>query len=257
MDNTLGDHRMMYRIALTSLALVLATTLLDAQPVLATKSLGGQSVDQRRTISVTGEATMQLEPNMAEVRIGVVSEGKDVRAIKADNDKRLRAIFDVLERVGIKKKDIKTSNVQISPAYEYTSGRRNLVKYQMSNYITVTITNLSTIEAVINEAVENGGNTLDNISFSHSDEDKLRDSLRVQAARNARTRAEALTGALDAKVIRVISIKANASPSYTNGFAMRGSRETSSMMVSQDDSTPVGAGTLDLSATVDVIFEIE
>jgi 2-oxoglutarate dehydrogenase E2 component (dihydrolipoamide succinyltransferase) len=83
---------MIYRIALTSLALVLATTLLDAQPVLATKSLGGQSVDQRRTISVTGEATMQLEPNMAEVRIGVVSEGKDVRAIKADNDKRLRAI---------------------------------------------------------------------------------------------------------------------------------------------------------------------
>jgi hypothetical protein len=191
---------------------------------------------------------------MAEVRIGVVSEGEDVRAIKADNDKRLRAIFDVLERVGVKKKDIKTSNVQISPAYEYTSGRRNLVKYQMSNYITVTITNLSTIEAVINEAVENGGNTLDNISFSHSDEDKLRDSLRVQAARNARIRAETLTGALDAKVVRVISIKANASP---NGFVVRGSRATSSMMVSQDASTPVGTGTLDLSATVDVIFEIE
>jgi uncharacterized protein YggE len=29
------------------------------------------------------------------------------------------------------------------------------------------------------------------------------------------------------------------------------------MMVSQDASTPVGTGTLDLSATVDVIFEIE
>lgn len=245
---------MMYRIALTSLALVLATTLLGAQPVLATTPLGGQAADQRRTISVTGEATMQLEPNMAEVRIGVVSEGRDVRAIKADNDKRLRAIFDVLERVGVKKKDIKTSNVQISPVYEYTSGRRNLVKYQMSNYITVTITNLSTIEAVINEAVENGGNTLDNISFSHSDEDKLRDSLRVQAARNARIRAETLTGALDAKVVRVSSIKANASP---NGFVVRGSRATSSMIVSQDASTPVGTGTLDLSATVDVIFEIE
>jgi uncharacterized protein YggE len=38
---------------------------------------------------------------------------------------------------------------------------------------------------------------------------------------------------------------------------MRGSRETSSMMIARDSSTPVGAGTLDLSATVDVIFEIE
>lgn len=233
---------MMYRIALTSLALVLATTLLDAQPV-----------DQRRTISVTGEATMQLEPNMAEVRIGVVTEGKNVRAIKLDNDKRLRAIFNALEVIGIQKKHIKTSNVQISPAYEYTSGQRNLVKYQMSNTITVTVTNLSTIEVVINEAVESGGNTLDNISFSHSDEDKLRDSLRVQAAHNARALAEALAGALEAKVLRAISIKANTSPSYNDGFVLRGARA----MSMSAESTPVSGGTLDLSATVDVIFEIE
>jgi uncharacterized protein YggE len=243
MDDTLGDHRMMYRIALTSLALVLATTLLDAQPV-----------DQRRTISVTGEATMDVQPDKAEIRIGVVTEGMDITKIKADNDRRVRAIFDALQRIGIAKKDIATTRLQISPVYEYTSGRRNLVKYQMQNAVTITLTKLDNVEAVVNEAVASGGNTLDNISFSHSDEDKLRDSLRVQAARNARTRAEALTGALDAKVVRVISIKANASP---NGFVVRGSRATSSMMVSQDASTPVGTGTLDLSATVDVIFEIE
>jgi uncharacterized protein YggE len=242
MDNTLGDHRMMYRIALASLALVLATTLLDAQ-----------SVDQRRTISVTGEATMDVQPDNAEIRIGVVTEGMDITKIKADNDRRVRAIFDALQRIGIAKKDIATTRLQISPVYEYTSGRRNLVKYQMQNAVTITLTKLDNVEAVVNEAVASGGNTLDQLTFLRSNSEQLRDSLQIEAARNARTRADALAGALGAKVLRPVSISGN---THDNGgnFIVRGARSRNDDAM---QSTPVSGGTLDLSATVDVIFEIE
>lgn len=210
-------------------------------------------IEQRRTITVTGDASMHVQPDNAEIRIGVVTEGMDITKIKAENDKRVRAIFEALQRIGIAKKDIATTQLQISPVYEYTSGRRNLVKYQMQNAVTITLTKLDNVESVVNEAVASGGNTLDQLTFLRSNSEQLRDSLQIEAARNARSRADALAGALDAKVLRAISIKANTSPAYNDGFVLRGSRA----MSMNAESTPVSGGTLDLSATVDVIFEIE
>lgn len=209
--------------------------------------------DQRRTITVTGEASMDVQPDKAEIRIGVVTEGMDITKIKAENDRRVRSIFDALERIGIAKKDIATTNLQISPVYEYTSGRRNLVKYQMQNAVTITLTKLNNVETVINEAVASGGNTLDQLTFLRSNSEQLRDSLQIEAARNARTRADALAGALGAKVLRPISI-GSTTHDYGSNFIVRGAR---SLNADAMQSTPVSGGTLDLSASVNVIFEIE
>lgn len=222
-----------------------------------TAVLQGQTTinDQRRTITVTGEAQMSVQPDKAEIRIGVVTEGMDITKIKAENDRRVRAIFEALERIGIAKKDIATTNLQISPVYEYTTGKRNLVKYQMQNVVTITLTKLDNVETVINEAVASGGNKLDQLTFLRSDSEKLRDSLQIEAARNARTRADALAGALGAKVLRPISIGSRSSGiDFGSGFTVRGSRVSST---EYDDSTPLSRGTLDLSASVNVIFEIE
>lgn len=236
----------MIRIVVAALLLISSVAQLRAQE---------PRNDQRRTITVTGEAQMTVQPDKAEIRIGVVTEGMDIAKIKAENDRRVRAIFEALERIGIAKKDIATTNLQISPVYEYTSGRRNLVKYQMQNVVTITLTKLDNVETVVNEAVASGGNTLDQLTFLRSDSEQLRDSLQIQAARNARTRADALAGALGAKVLRPISIGSRSSGFDSgSGFIVRGAR---SMTADAMESTPVSGGTLDLSASVNVVFEIE
>lgn len=234
----------MTRRILVALLLICTTAVLHTQTT---------HTDQRRTITVTGEAEMSVQPDNAEIRIGVVTEGMEVRKLKADNDRRVRAIFDALERIGIAKKDIATTNLQISPVYEYVSGRRNLVKYQMQNTVTITLTKLDNVESVINEAVASGSNTLDQLTFLRSNSEQLRDSLQIEAARNARTRADALAGALGAKVVRPISISSSAR-NYGSDFIVRGARSMSADAV---QSTPISGGTLDLSASVNVIFEIE
>lgn len=234
----------MIRHLFVALIVLCTATVLQAQTT---------HTDQRRTITVTGEAQMSVQPDKAEIRIGVVTEGMDITKIKAENDRRVRAIFEALERIGIAKKDIATTNLQISPVYEYTSGRRNLVKYQMQNAVTITLSKLDNVETVVNEAVASGGNTLDQLTFLRSNSEQLRDSLRIEAARNARTRADALAGALGAKVLRPISILSGGQ-TYGSNFIVRGSR---SMAADAMESTPVSGGTLDLSASVNVIFEIE
>ncbi len=234
----------MMRHVVVALLVLCTTAVLQAQTT---------TTDQRRTITVTGEAQMSVQPDKAEIRIGVVTEGMDITKIKSENDRRVRAIFEALERIGIAKKDITTTNLQISPVYEYTSGRRNLVKYQMQNAVTITLTKLDNVETVVNEAVASGGNTLDQLTFLRSNSEQLRDSLQIEAARNARTRADALAGALGAKVLRPISISSN-THDYGSNFIVRGAR---SLNADAMQSTPVSGGTLDLSASVNVIFEIE
>lgn len=211
-------------------------------------------VDTRRTVAVEGEAEIYLAPDRASVSIGVETDGKDVIVIKKDNDRRVRGIFDALKKIGIEQKDIMTSDLSIQPQYNWKNdGRRELVKYQMRNVITITVRNLSNLENVINASVSEGSNVLDNVSFSVSDSKSIRDTLRVNAARSAKAKAEALAGAVGARVGKVLNISEHGgyqppTPMY------KGMR---AMAAEADMGTPVSAGQLTMRITINATFEIE
>ena len=217
-------------------------------------TLAVAQVDTRRTVSVEGEAEVFLTPDRASVSIGVETEGKDVVTIKKDNDRRVRAIFDALKKIGIDQKDIMTSDLNIQPQYNWKSeGRRELVKYQMRNVVYITVRDLTKLEGVINASVAEGSNLLDNVSFSMADSKTVHDSLRIAAAKNAKIKDEALAGAVGARVSRVINISEQSgyqppTPMYK---AMR------SMASEADMGTPVSAGQLSMRVTVNATFELE
>lgn len=222
--------------------------------VIASVTLSTAQVDTRRTVLVEGEAEVFLTPDRASVSIGVETEGKDVVAIKKDNDRRVRQIFEALKKVGIDQKDIMTSDLSIQPQYNWKpEGRRELVKYQMRNVVHITVRDLTKLEGVINASVAEGSNLLDNVSFSIADNKSVRDSLRIVAAKNAKSKAEALAGAVGARVSRVINISEQGgyqppTPMYQ---AMR------SMSAEADMGTPVSAGQLSMRVTVTATFELE
>jgi uncharacterized protein YggE len=237
---------LMIRFLAIALSTLCTCTMLQSQET---------HTDQRRTIAVTGVVKMTVKPDMAEVRIGVVTEGLDVRKIKSENDRRVRAIFDALERIGIAQRNVKTTNLQISPVYDYSNGRSALIAYKMRNAVIITITDLDSVEAVINESVESGGNTVEQLVFQRSNQEQLYDSLRLEAARNARTRADAVSGALGAKVLRPISININMYPN--RDYIAEALSLNAGIRPSGGTSTPISGGTLELVATVEVTFEIE
>ncbi len=217
-------------------------------------SITNAQVDTRRTVSVEGEAEIFLTPDRATVSIGVETEGKDVVTIKKDNDRRVRAIFDAIKKIGIDQRDIMTSDLQIQPQYNWKQdGRRELIKYQMRNVVMITVRDLSKLEDVINASVAEGSNLLDNVSFSVTNSKPIADTLRVQAAKGAKIRAEALANAMGARVVRVLTISEHGgyqppTPMYK---AMR------SMSAEADMGTPVSAGQLSMRITINAIFEIE
>lgn len=232
----------MNRMLLGLLALALVTATSVAQ------------VDTRRMITVEGEAEVYLTPDRASVTIGVETDGKDVVTIKKDNDRRVRGIFDALAKLGIDRKDIMTSDLSIQPIYNWKQdGRRELVKYQMRNVVTVTVRDLAKLEDVINAGVAEGSNVLDNVSFSVSNAKAVRDSLRTTAAKDAKAKADALAGSLGARVTKPLSISEHGgyNPPVPMYKAMR------ALTAEADGGTPVSAGQMTMRVTVNVTFEME
>ncbi len=244
----------MIRIIITSLLLSLGISpLLPLVPLVPLVPLSAQPFDPRRLVLVSGEAEAVVTPDRASVSIGVETDGLDVTKLKAANDQRVRAIIDGVKKLGIADKDVQTSQLTIEPVYNYKDGRQELLRYRMRNVVTITVRDLSNVDDVVNLGVAGGSNLLHGVFFSSSKETAIRDSLRVEATRNARSRAEAMATAAGARLGKVVKLEDNVGyqPAY-----LRKSYAIAELAAS-DAGTPVEAGELTIRATVNATFEME
>lgn len=217
--------------------------------------LVSQEQKQQRQISMDGEASMMVAPDMASISIGVETEGTSIADIKRDNDQRVSAIYDAVRGLGIASKDIQTSELSIQPIYDYSSKRRKFLRYEMRNVVTITVRKLDIIEKVINASVREGSNVLEGVHFIVSNRDALVDSLQVEAAKNARKRASDIAGAVGAKLGKALTIAASRSYAPEPVYG----RKAFAMMADGggEASTPVSGGEMKLRSSVSITFELE
>ena len=217
--------------------------------------LVSQEQKESRHISMDGEASMMVAPDMASISIGVETEGTNIADIKRDNDQRVSAIYDAVRGLGIASKDIQTSELSIQPIYDYSSKRRKFLRYEMRNLVSITVRKLDIIEKVINASVREGSNVLEGVQFIVSNRDVLVDSLQIEAAKNARKRASDIAGAVGAKLGKALKIAA----SRDNATEPVYGRKTYAMMADggADASTPVSGGEMKLRSSVSIMFELE
>lgn len=217
--------------------------------------LVSQEQKESRHISMDGEASMMVAPDMASISIGVETEGTNIADIKRDNDQRVSAIYDAVRGLGIASKDIQTSELSIQPIYDYSSKRRKFLRYEMRNLVSITVRKLDIIEKVINASVREGSNVLEGVQFIVSNRDVLVDSLQIEAAKNARKRASDIAGAVGAKLGKALKIAA----SRDNAPEPVYGRKTYAMMADggADASTPVSGGEMKLRSSVSIMFELE
>ncbi|CAN5533370.1 SIMPL domain-containing protein [soil metagenome] len=198
-----------------------------------------------------------MVPDRASVTLGVETEGKIVADVKRENDSKVRAMLKSIQAIGIQEKDIQTSQLSIEPRYNYKQdGTREFLGYVMRNTIYVWIKDLTKVDAVIGASVNQGSNVLQNIEFSFSETKRVADSLRVAAAKDAKVKAEALAGAVSARIARVISM--NESDYQQPPAPMWAKARGMSVREDEDEGGPtVSSGQLIIRSTVNAVFELE
>ena len=231
---------MKHRTALAA-AVALAGALLTA-PVLA-------QVVPPATISVTGEATVSVPPDLAQIDGGVTSEAKTAREASEANNAAMGKVLQALKGAGIEEKDIQTSRLSLQPqSAPNRSGPSAIAGYRASNRVTIRVRDVTKVANVIDTLVGAGANEIGGINFVVSQASKLLDEARERAVADARRKAEIYAKAAGVTLGAPLSISEEG-----NSAPVPYRRMAAGMAV----SAPVAQGEETLAVTVSVSWAIK
>jgi uncharacterized protein YggE len=230
---------MKYRTPLA--AAIIAGTLLAA-PALA------QSMPPA-VISTTGEATVSVAPDLAQIDGGVTSEAKTAREASDANNAAMGKVLLALKSAGIEEKDFQTSRLSLQPqSAPNRPGPSTIVGYRASNRVTVRLREVAKLANVIDTMVSAGANDIGGINFMVSQASKLLDEAREQAIADARRKAEIYAKAAGVTLGAPLSISEEGAP---------GPMPYRKMVAGMAASAPVAQGEETLRITVSVSWAIK
>jgi len=228
-----------------------AALLLAAAPPLATI---GQAAVERPfpLVTVTGEASVSVTPDLAHATAGVNSEAKTPREAAEANAVAMNAVIAALKRDGIPDADIRTARFSITPIQTQRprEAQPQVTSYRVSNQVRVTVGDVAKIGDVLDRLIAAGATNITGIEFAASDPAKLLDGARNAAFADAKRKAELYARAAGAQVGRAVSIaEEDARP--PRRFA-----RTLALNEAAPFSTPVAPGEDTLRVQVTVSFEL-
>jgi uncharacterized protein len=228
-----------------SLAAALAALALSAAPARAEN-------DFPPAISVTGEASISVPPDLAEVDAGVATDGKTAREASEANNAAMAKVLQALKGANIDDKDVQTSRLSLQPQYAPNRpGLNQITGYRASNRVSIKLHDVSKVASVIDTLVGAGANDVGNINFTVSQASKLLDDAREKALADARRKAEIYARAAGVSLGSPLSISEGGG-SFAPVFRAK-MMPAAPMAV----ATPVAQGEETLSVSVSVTWVIK
>jgi uncharacterized protein YggE len=226
---------------------IIAAVLLDFAPAMA-QTEPSKAV---RTISVSGEAHEQVAPDQAILSVGLVSKDKVLNVAKKANDALADKLVAIAAQFKIPREKIATSNINISPDYNYADNKRQFLGYNVTRSLRITIDDISQQEQVLSAVVDAKIDQVNGVEFQLADAQKHEAALRVKAFNNAREKAEALAQAAGGKLGQALVINAG------GGGGNRPVAPMAMMMKSDSSIAPNLPGLMNLQESVSVTFALE
>ncbi len=207
-----------------------------------------------RTISVTGTGRVRVRPDLADLRLGVAITALTAGAARAASATAMTAVIAKLKELGIDARDIQTTDLSLSPVYDYSTSPKppRLTGYALTNVVAVTIRDLERVGDSIDGALGAGATSLDSIAFTVEDPTTAETAAREAAVADARAKADTLASAAGVSIIGVAAIS-------ESGGAMPYPvhRGEIAMLAVKEASTPVEAGTNEVAVSVAVTYRID
>jgi len=246
---TIPSSRVM---ALTAAAALLVGIVI-APNVIGHSAAADPSTSPDHTVTVSGVGHVSVAPDVADVMIGVMVQKSTVAAAQSAAATSMTSVLAAIKKDGVADKDIVTTDLSLTPVYDYSSGGSapRLVGQQFSNTVKVTVRNIKSLSAVVDDAVAAGATTINSVSFRLDDPTTVEVQARQLAMKDARSKADVLTAAAGTSVKGVATITETTtqnSPVYYASAAL----DSKAAGV----STPIQTGSTDIEVQVTVSYLI-
>ncbi len=253
MNTTLSLSRPGLRWLAGGLSIGLLVASLAAPAVVTAQSTS--DVDATvRTISVSGTGRVKAEPDVADISLGVTKQGKEAGEASTKAANAMDAVVKALLDMGIDQKDIQTTNLTLSPRYDWNNEPATIEGWEANNMVNVTIRDVTTVGAVVDTATAAGATDVNGISFRVEDPTEAQASARSAAVADAKAKADQLAADAGVTITGIVSITESGGqqpqPLYMERAMAAGAAEDTAA------STPVLPGQVELSIDVFIQYEI-
>ncbi|MFL9843731.1 SIMPL domain-containing protein [Flavobacterium rhizosphaerae] len=226
---------------LAAFLIVLSCTVATAQDI--------KQQNQQPAITVSGEGKIMVQPDQADITIGVTNTGADAAEVKKANDATIDKVIKFLKSQDLKKEDYQTQRVNLNRNYDYNKKKYSYVAAQT---IVIHLKDLSKYESLMMGLTDAGVNNIDGVSFKSSKQEQLESEARVKAVADARKKAMDYTNALGQKVGKAITVTDN-----TQTYNPPMYRMAAMEMSADKQQETLAPGEITITANVTISFSLE
>jgi uncharacterized protein YggE len=216
--------------------------------------------EQPPLLTVSGEGEVQVPPDRAIVRFGVVAQSEEAAAAQEQVNELAAEVIDEIKDAGVADKHIQTTNLSLQPIYDRgksSMGPDNVPRiraYRASYTVTVTVERIDNAGNVIDAGLGAGANQFHGIQFTLKDDAAARQTALQKAAADARAKAKTISEAMGVGLVGVQSIDEGVSFDHPRP---RHARAMAAEADAMGGGVSVQPGQLTVRATLTVRYRIQ
>jgi uncharacterized protein YggE len=195
-----------------------------------------------------------VEPDQAEIDIGVVTQARSAPDAAKENAEKLARVMAEVKKLLGKGDEVKTASYSLNPSYRYPQGGKpEIVGYTATNVLRIKTGNLENVGKLIDAAMKSGANTIQRLVFTLKDEQSAQlQALRLASAK-AKAKAEEIANALGLKVVRILVV--NEGDRGVRPIIPPQARSVQADVMAATP-TPVEVGTIEVRSSVTLTAEV-
>lgn len=216
-----------------------------------------------RSFAVSAEGDYVAVPDVAQFTFSVVTEGgTDVSALQEENTRKMNQAIEFVKDQGVDDKDIKTQRYSLQPRYQYYRCEDGpcpppeIVGYTVTQTAEVKIRDFEVIGDIVGGVVENGANTISQLSFVIDDPTEVQNQARAEAIEKAKDKAKSIASAGGFRVGRLLSIQEGGAYPVYRTYALEESLDKATGM-GGGIAPSIEPGSEEVTVNVTLVYEIK
>jgi uncharacterized protein YggE len=239
-------------ISVSAAVALLGLVVMLAQAGFAPLPVRAQGAAPQGTITVVGQGSVKIKPDIAQVAIGVEVVQPTVKEASQEASVVMNRVLGVLKQQGIEDKDIQTSTYSVWMERPYKpDGSQGTPVFHVSNQVNVTVRQLDKLGDVLDATIAAGANNIYGVTFSLADKTQVENEARQKAVADARAKAEDLATLTDLRLGEVISVS-EVIGGATGGYYPGGVEKAAA--IGMGGGGPVAPGELEVTLQLQVVY---
>ena len=209
------------------------------------------------TISVSGSAEVSMKPDTAYFSITASFTEETTEEARAKVSEMIGNAAEILtSEFGLSADDLSTSYISASPEYQWKDDERILIGQKAVQTLEITLHDIDSIGPVYDRLMSLSGISISDVTLDKEDKSEEYRQARMDAVRDAYSKAEAFAQAAGVEVGSILSITdgtAYGTPLYRSANLMLASADAA---YAEASPTVFYSGEITVSASVSIIYSI-